>query len=156
MSRYWGFWSWEWQEAPTLRWRLEFAWDRLWRALGLRRLARTDTTAIIHTLALRTDITGLIGLLAAYLSGLVRGITDTMGRAVSTAVRVMDMAIGLDMGLGRDMVITRRLPTDSLAADMPQRVTTVVLASASMAAVVSTVAAVAASMVVAVPTGNLL
>jgi hypothetical protein len=115
----------------------------LWQALGPRRFVHTGTTAIIHTLALHTGITGLTGLLAAYLSVLVPGITDTMGRAVSMAVRVM--AIGLDMRIGRVTGITRLLPADS-AADIPQRVSTVAPASASMAVV---------SMVAAVSIGNL-
>jgi hypothetical protein len=113
--------------------------------LGPRRFVRTDTTATIHTLALRTGITGLTGSLAAYLSVLVPGITDTMGRAVSMAVRVM--AIGLDMRIGRVTVITRLLPADSSAAGIPRRVSTVVPASASTAVV---------SMVAAVSIGNLL
>jgi hypothetical protein len=109
--------------------------------LGLRRVVRTDTTAIIHTLALRMVITGLTGLLAAYLSALVPGLTGTMDRAVSTAVRVMATDIGLDTDLDRVTVITRQLPMDSLAADIPQGVSTAALASGSMA-VDSMVAAV--------------
>ena len=105
-----------------------------------------DTTAIIRTLALHTGITGLTGLLAAYLSALAPGITDTMGRAVSTAVRVMATGTGLDMDIGQVMGITRRSPARLWVADIPQRVSTPVLAAASM--VVVTVAAV--------PIGNLL
>jgi seryl-tRNA(Sec) selenium transferase len=86
-------------------------------------------------------ITGLTGLLAAYLSALVPGLTGTMDRAVSTAVRVMATDIGLDTDLDRVTVITRRLPMDSLAADIPQGVSTAALASVSMA-VDSMVAAV--------------
>lgn len=94
-----------------------------------------DTTTIIRTLALLTVITGLAGLLAACLSGRVPGITDTMDRAVTTVVRVMVTAIGLDMD------ITRPLPTDLWVADIRQGVFTVALAPASMAAEVSTEAA---------------
>ncbi len=112
----------------------------MWPALGLlglRRFVRTDTIAIIHTLALRTAITARTGLLAAYLSVLVPGITDTMARAVSMAVRVMAMDIGLEMGIGQVTDIMRLFPADSLAADIPQPVCTVAPASASMAVAVS-------------------
>lgn len=58
-----------------------------------------------------------------------------MDRAVTTAIRVMVTAIGLDTD------ITRPLPTDLWVADIRQRVFTVAPVPAFMAAEVSTEAA---------------